>query len=255
MLDAKLMFANPENGGFTDAQCLSALTRMNWIAQRWAEKGRRQVVGALNANPARTLPLLLQVAVESGDPIGWIAASWLEKLAEPKIAMLIRNQLPEQTIALRELAATVTALLLETASDEAEKAVFLNNLAIRLSDLGRREEALNAAEKAVRIYRQLAQARPDAFLPDLAMSLNNLANFLSGLGRREEALSAAEEAVRMLRPSFLQLPDAWAHNMLVMCRVYLKACEELEAELDTELLRPIVETLQKLQAEVQPGPL
>ena len=64
-----------------------------------------------------------------------------------------------------------------------------------LSDLGRREEALKTAEEAVGHYRALAEARPDAFIPDLAGSLNNLASRLSALGRREEALTAAEEAV------------------------------------------------------------
>ncbi len=44
----------------------------------------------------------------------------------------------------------------------------LNNLANTLSDLGRREEALAAAEEAVGLYRELAAARPDAFRPDLA---------------------------------------------------------------------------------------
>ena len=50
----------------------------------------------------------------------------------------------------------------------------LNNLAIRLAGLGRREEALAAIEEAVTIRRELAAARPDAFRPDLAVSLNNL---------------------------------------------------------------------------------
>ena len=45
-----------------------------------------------------------------------------------------------------------------------------------LSDLGRREAALQAAEEAAALYRELARARPDAFTPDLAGSLNNLAN-------------------------------------------------------------------------------
>ena len=51
----------------------------------------------------------------------------------------------------------------------------LNNLAVRLGDLGRREDALAAIQEAVTIYRELAAARPDAFRPDLARSLNNLA--------------------------------------------------------------------------------
>ena len=82
-------------------------------------------------------------------------------------------------------------------------------MANRLSDLGRREEALSAAEEAVGLYRALAAARPDAFLPDLAMSLNNLANRLNDLGRREEALSAAEEAVRFRRALATTGPDAF----------------------------------------------
>jgi hypothetical protein len=43
---------------------------------------------------------------------------------------------------------------------------------------------------------KLAQARPDVFLPDLAMALNNQSVYLSELGRREEALAAAEESYR-----------------------------------------------------------
>ena len=40
-----------------------------------------------------------------------------------------------------------------------------------LSDLGRREEALQAADEAVGVYRQLAAQRPEAFSSDLARSL------------------------------------------------------------------------------------
>ena len=36
----------------------------------------------------------------------------------------------------------------------------LNNLSVRLADLGRREEALAAIQEAADIYRELAAARP-----------------------------------------------------------------------------------------------
>jgi tetratricopeptide (TPR) repeat protein len=68
----------------------------------------------------------------------------------------------------------------------------LNNLANCLSALGRREEALAAAEEAATFYRQLAATRPDAFSSYRAGSLNNLAGRLSALERREEALAASE---------------------------------------------------------------
>ena len=53
-------------------------------------------------------------------------------------------------------------------------ALSLNNLSIRLGDLGRPEDALAAIEEAVTIRRELAAARPDAFRPDLASSLTSL---------------------------------------------------------------------------------
>ncbi len=89
----------------------------------------------------------------------------------------------------------------------------LNNLGIRLSELGRREEALAATQEAVEIYRQLAQANPQAFLPNLARSLNNLGNRLSALGRREEALAATQEAVEIRRQLAQAHPQAFLPDL------------------------------------------
>ena len=101
----------------------------------------------------------------------------------------------------------------EEESVRSELARNKSNLAKFLSDLGRREEALAAAEEAVSLRRRLASERPDAFLPDLAMSLNNLANMLSDLGRREEALAAAEEAVSLYRRLASERPDAFLPDL------------------------------------------
>ena len=92
-------------------------------------------------------------------------------------------------------------------------ATSLNNLSLRLSDLGRREPALAAIEEAVATYRGLAAARPDAFAPDLALSLNNLSVRLSALGRREPALAAIEEAVATYRGLAAARPDAFAPDL------------------------------------------
>ena len=86
----------------------------------------------------------------------------------------------------------------------------LSNLAVYLGDLGRREDALAAGEEAVAIYRELAAARPDAFLwPDLARSLTNLAVYLGGLGRREDALAAIREAAGIYQELAAARPDAF----------------------------------------------
>jgi hypothetical protein len=80
------------------------------------------------------------------------------------------------------------------------------------SALGQREAALASTQEAVEHYRGLAKARPDAFLPDLAMSLNNLGTMQSDLGsakqrwrRRRRRWSIIERWRRPVRTRFL--PD------------------------------------------------
>ena len=146
-----------------------------------------------------------------------------EKIDDPEQLVPLVFALPQQTMILREPAAELTQKLASHFRNKAQgsddpvaliySAALLNNLAVRLSDLGRREEALTAAEEAVGHYRALAEARPDAFIPDLALSLNNLANRLSALGRREEALTAAEEAVGHYRALAEARPDAFIPDL------------------------------------------
>jgi tetratricopeptide (TPR) repeat protein len=153
--------------------------------------------------------------------------AWLlnleQAVEDPEHLLPLLFALPEQTTILREPAAQLTQRLAILFQQEAKRtnealawirtAALFNNLAHRLRDLGRREEALTAAEEAVRLYRALAAARPDAFTPDLALSLNNLANMLSALGRREAALTAAEEAVRLYRALAVARPDAFTPDL------------------------------------------
>ncbi|MDP8225058.1 MAG: tetratricopeptide repeat protein [Candidatus Lernaella stagnicola] len=147
------------------------------------------------------------------DPKG----QWFANLAATDLVY----RLPEHTVELREFAALLTGLAAEIQprqiKDETEvksaRARGANNLAIRLSALGRREEALDAAREAVKLYRELADARPDAFRPDLAASLNNLSIRLSALGRREEALDAAREAEKLYRELAKARPDAFRPDL------------------------------------------
>ena len=125
----------------------------------------------------------------------------------------------------------------------------LNNLGNMLGELGRREEALQAAQEAVDIRRRLAETRPDAFLPNLAMSLNNLGTMLSQLGRREEALQAAQEAVRTLLPFFERLPAAYARWMATMAKRYVVFAEENGSEGDQELMRRVMGVFKKLEED------
>jgi tetratricopeptide (TPR) repeat protein len=85
----------------------------------------------------------------------------------------------------------------------------LSNLAITVGDLGRDEDALTIIQEAVSHYRALADAQPEAFLPQLAGSLNNLANRLAELDQYEDALTAIQEAVSHYRALADTQPDAF----------------------------------------------
>ncbi|RZU11430.1 tetratricopeptide repeat protein [Kribbella rubisoli] len=73
----------------------------------------------------------------------------------------------------------------------------LNNLGIRLWDLGRREESLAQLEEAVTLYQQLAEGQPATYAPEYASSLNNLGIRLAQQGRRDEAVERIELAVEI----------------------------------------------------------
>ena len=141
---------------------------------------------------------------------------WFEELLkahwnDQSTLQLIYESLPSETVALRDMNLDLTTRLLQLDSEAspAIRARRLNNLAIHLSELGQREEALKAAQEAVELRRQLAQQRPDAFKPYLAASLNNLANKLSELGQPEKALQAAQESVELYSQLAQQRPDAF----------------------------------------------
>ena len=77
--------------------------------------------------------------------------------------------------------------------DPVRRARYLLKLANRLSGVGRSGEALEVAQEAVRLRRELVEVSPAAYTPDLAMSLNNLATILSEEGQYEEALNVFTE--------------------------------------------------------------
>ena len=134
-------------------------------------------------------------------PIPDVLADVLEKNGIFFHALLICGRLPGNTVAFRRLQLWVAETIIncfeyEKRFAEESPLLYANILVFygtALSELGRREEALEATQKAVEIWRQLA---PSHF-PDLAMSLLHLGRDLSELGRREEALEATREAVKI----------------------------------------------------------
>ncbi|MER6452490.1 tetratricopeptide repeat protein [Streptomyces sp900105245] len=171
-------------------------------------------------HPDSLVPAAIEVATQTEAPTPLIHA--LTRIARAPDTTLdtlrqLSNRLPHPSQNLAETAALLAQRLADdyralTATDPdtflPDLAMSLNNLSVRLGELGRHEDALAAIEEAVTVRRKLATARPDTFLPDLAMSLNNLSNLLGKLGRHEDALTAIEEAVTVRRKLAATRPDA-----------------------------------------------
>jgi tetratricopeptide (TPR) repeat protein len=221
LLDKLLDGATPEEG----RGVLIVLTRLAQRRPEAEEWLRAAFCGRLEALAENAL----EVAVETGDPIGLVLAQEIERSSDEDLVERLMDRCSEDrylgSVPLREVHLAATAKkrdlfaarhnLLSSPPEEVliERARLANNLGIRRRDLGRRKEALKATEEAVDIYRDLAVRRPDAFRPDLAASLNNLGPMLRDLGRREEALKATEEAVAIYRDLAVRRPDAFRPDL------------------------------------------
>ncbi|MEW6157308.1 MAG: tetratricopeptide repeat protein [Verrucomicrobiota bacterium] len=175
--------------------------------------------------------------------------------AEPALLLGIESALPHETVELRGRAAQVTWHLYERLKSALEKgrddlspevARLASNLGVRLSDAGRRTEALGPAQEAVEIHRALARQNADAFQPALASSLNNLAIRLSELGRRAEALGPAQEAVELNRALARQNADAFQQTLAMSLNNLANVLSELGRR--AEALGPAQEAVEILRA-------
>ncbi len=202
-----------EAGALT--QLLAELTR--------AAPAQPAIRAALDELLAAALPRIVGLALTGGPAeLADLASLALQLAPRPGLAAPLADHMPQHSVRLAALAATLTSQQVTHYRTDARGgdpnaanrlARSLNNLSFWLANLGRREEALAASEEAVTIRRELAAARPDAFRPDLAAALTNLSVWLGDLGRREEALAAIEEAVAIYRELAAARPDAFRPDL------------------------------------------
>ena len=101
-------------------------------------------------------------------------------------------------------------------SPEIDRATYASrrlSLSRCLAASGRRDEALQTAQEAVTIRRNLAEHNPAAYTPDLAASLNNLAIYLDSNGQQREALTTAQEATNLYRTLAEHNPAAYTPDL------------------------------------------
>ena len=177
-----------------------------------AQAANRLAKQALKARP-HLWRSALDVALTQGGPFAPALEELIASGADLPLAE-IEDAIPSGHGVLRGAALAATRRLAASAERSPEqRSRWANTLAIRLSEVGERGEALEAAREAEGLYRSLAEASPAAYTPDLASSLSNLSVFLSEVGERGEALEAAREAVSLRRDLVQASPAAYASNL------------------------------------------
>ena len=157
----------------------------------------KQSASKLAQHILKTCPHLwssaLEVALAQGGPFADALERLIESGAEVPHEEIVKS-IPLGHSTLRGTAlAALQRMEVSAEHDPVRRARYLHSLANRLSGVGRSGEALEAAQEAVGLYRELAEASPAAYTPDLARSLNNLANIQKEKGQYEEALNVFTE--------------------------------------------------------------
>lgn len=155
-------------------------------------------------DPDRARDLLQRALRAAANPDTDPARVWLD-LGISAIDEFLRSGQPDEGLdALRQLTGAAGApgevlspgLFARASGDLGMALLTLSRL---YREVGRRDDALAAAEDAVRVYRQLEPTGGGTFQGELGKALGTLAVEFSRLGRREEALERAEEAVHIFR--------------------------------------------------------
>ncbi len=190
---------------------LHTLTHLTRLAKRRAETSR-WLKNALNRDLRHLTPVALDVAVAERDPIGKILADLARESSslDPAIDLIAECSLSKYRgcIYLLEADESAARRIIQYFTDK-EQALnpaqqeFLAYTFIGMSNwsarLGKYEEALIAARKALYLYAQLAESKPEHFLEHFLAALDEVAECFAAVGRYEDAREANERAIDFRR--------------------------------------------------------
>ncbi|MFE9336924.1 tetratricopeptide repeat protein, partial [Streptomyces sp. NPDC007063] len=193
----------PDTGTSTPAPWTrDALTVLIETARRWPHIATGQLYPLLKNQP--------ELALHAGGT----ALAALADLDTIDLTVLeaIEPHLPEGRhtdldVGIAAITSRLAHHRLATTHDPATRAQIYDDLAVRQSYAGLRDEALTSGEEAVHACRDLTRTNPE-HQSDLATSLSNLGSRLAEAGRRNEALPATEEAVDIYRQLAADNPAA-----------------------------------------------
>ncbi|MEH1169257.1 tetratricopeptide repeat protein [Micromonospora sp. CPCC 205539] len=152
---------------------------------------------------AADVPRMVEAVVQMGVQFpGVFTARAVRVLAGVDVdldwARQVAETIPYPSMELSRLAVAMTTRIVAgfaAGTPAADRARWSATHSVRLSEVGRRAEALTASQEAVDLNRDLVAGDRGAHLPNLAMSVSNHALRLGEVGRRTEALATSQQAV------------------------------------------------------------
>ncbi len=175
--------------------------------------------------------------------------------ASPALAAVVAGALPRYSTELLRPARDLAQHLLDTlppSAPAAQRAHRLNNLGIRLAEVGDKRAALDPTQEAVDIRRRLAGAEPAAYLPALASALNNMGVLLCEVGDERAALDPTREATGIYRRLADAEPAAYLPDLAMSLWAYawVRAAGELELSPALDAAARAVEIYQQLAQQL-----
>ncbi|HEX8245884.1 MAG TPA: toll/interleukin-1 receptor domain-containing protein [Longimicrobium sp.] len=211
--------------GATPQQLRNGLVLLGRIASQ-QPNAHEWLVDVLSAALAERAEAARDVALEGSEPVALALRDALRRRSDPSLAQQVLGLIPDETVALAEVAVEVARQALDPTTDEFSYAEALNSFAERLKAVGEYGEALKPALQAAEIRRSLAEREPDTEHDrKLSTSLNSLAEHYGRLAEatvksdrgkdgapavrhmRQLALESAQEAVEIRRRLATAHPD------------------------------------------------
>jgi tetratricopeptide (TPR) repeat protein len=231
-----------------DDQRLHGLTVLTRLAQREPEK-LPWLVRLITASPETLLRPAVEVAVETGEPMGMAVAMALEQIpADSETLDQLIAELPLYPHVLSSLvlllhARRLTVLSTDKPASLVPRAKALIQFADTLNDIGRWDEALPYAQEAVTILREHDETNNamDAALRVLSMAQQHS-------GDEQGAVESAAERLQLFEPSSDSASQAeFAERLSSLANRQAAAGMAAEAEESStraiELLRTVLDSL------------
>ncbi|MFD6664644.1 hypothetical protein ACFWDK_20035, partial [Micromonospora chalcea] len=202
--------------GLAPGQAVQALTVLS-RARTHQSDAAEMIDVALAADLPVMTKAVLQIGLQfPGMLAPRVAALLVTAELDPDWVQRTAGLVPYPSIEFGQIAVALTTHALTATAAETkphDRAPLLTLHALRLAEVGRRAEALEASQEAVDLYRELAASNRDAYLPDLAGSVNNYALGLVEVGRWAEALGVSQEAVDLRRELVVSKRDTYLPDL------------------------------------------